>query len=327
MSELIGYDNEIQSFLNNYKSKSLHSSIIIHGPKGIGKRLFIDQIIEKILHFNFDKKNYLHHLNLYKNIKNQNIKIIEKNIDSKTKKLKQHISIDQIRNVKKFIRESTSINNLEKFVIVDSVDDLNINSANSFLKSLEEPNNKTFIFLISHQLSALLPTIRSRCLKIRLNKHSFENFREVFNSKIPNIDDDEITFLYQITYGSPGNAISLYDNNILEIFNKTLEYLNSKKLNNNIINLTNSLSKLDNDKFKIYLSLLKSTLVILNKIKSKNYPTNQYVSNKHKILERISQTLSINNIIDRFNFLVKNENDLFAYNLDKKIFMLKFLTN
>ena len=45
MSELIGYDNEIKSFLNNYKSKNLHSSIIIHGPKGIGKRLFIDQII------------------------------------------------------------------------------------------------------------------------------------------------------------------------------------------------------------------------------------------------------------------------------------------
>ena len=51
MSELIGYDNEIQSFLNNYKSKSLHSSIIIHGPKGIGKRLFISTIIAFIVFF------------------------------------------------------------------------------------------------------------------------------------------------------------------------------------------------------------------------------------------------------------------------------------
>ena len=35
--------------------------------------------------------------------------------------------------------------------------------------------------------------------------------------------------------------------------------------------------------------------------------------------------LSKQNIVDRFYFLTNNENDLFSYNLDKKLFMLKFL--
>ena len=56
---------------------------------------------------------------------------------------------------------------------------LTMNDENSFLKNLEEPSKNTFIFLISHQLSSLIPTIRSRCLKIKLTKHNFVNFKNI----------------------------------------------------------------------------------------------------------------------------------------------------
>jgi DNA polymerase-3 subunit delta' len=42
---------------------------------------------------------------------------------------------------------------------------MNINASNALLKSLEEPQGKTLLVLVSDRLHALLPTIRSRCQK------------------------------------------------------------------------------------------------------------------------------------------------------------------
>ena len=49
MFELIGYNEEINSLIQNYRSNNLHSSIIIYGQQGIGKRMFINSLIDKIL--------------------------------------------------------------------------------------------------------------------------------------------------------------------------------------------------------------------------------------------------------------------------------------
>ncbi len=326
MTELIGYKSEFEALINNYTSNNLHSSIILHGPKGIGKYYFIKTFIKHVFKLKFNDNNITHHINLFNKNTHPNVKIIERNIDQKTKKLRTNISIDQIRILKKFINESSTIKNLSKFVIIDSADDLNINSASSFLKTLEEPKKNTFIFLISHQLSSLMPTIRSRCLKIKFKTHSYDNFKEILRNVIEEISEDEIKFYFDITYGSPGNAILLWNNNILDILNDTLNSLNSKIIHNNSINLANTISKFDNDQFKSYLSILKTILITLNKLKISDYDSTNYVSNYFNLLKNLSKTISNKNIIDRFDFLTNNESDLFTYNLDKKLFMLKFLT-
>ena len=41
-----------------------------------------------------------------------------------------------------------------------------------------------YFFLISHQLSYLLPTIRSRCIKFKLEKPSFEHFSQIIKNNI-----------------------------------------------------------------------------------------------------------------------------------------------
>ena len=326
MIDLVGYNSQINNMLNNFKSKNLHNSIILHGPKGIGKRTFVNKLILEIFKINLEDKNYLHHINLFKKNTHPNVKIINKEIDVKSKKLKNYITIDQIRNLKQFVNGSPSIKNICKFIILDSADDLNINSANSFLKTLEEPNKNTFIFLISHQLSSLIPTIRSRCLKIKFNKHNYKNFKTIVMNEIEIISDDEIKFFYDLTFGSPGSTISLYEDNIEEVFDLTLNSFNfhSMKYNNELMKI---LSKFDNEKFKTYLSILKSMLIIIGKLKNDQFTTNNYLSHKFKSLKDISKNISTEKIIDRFDFLSNNENDLFTYNLDKKIFMLKFFTN
>lgn len=56
-----------------------------------------------------------------------------------------------------------------KCIIVEPAESLNTESANALLKTLEEPPNDTVIILVSHRPKLLLPTIVSRCQRIRFN--------------------------------------------------------------------------------------------------------------------------------------------------------------
>jgi DNA polymerase-3 subunit delta' len=56
-----------------------------------------------------------------------------------------------------------------RVAIVDSAEDLNRNSANALLKMIEEPPHRSLILIISHRPSQVLPTIRSRCRRLRLD--------------------------------------------------------------------------------------------------------------------------------------------------------------
>ena len=327
MHNVYGYEDLFNQLIKNYKTNNLHSSLIFYGSKGVGKRTFINALILKILEINFKDNEYEHHTNLFINNVHPNIKIIEREFDNKTKKLKTSISIEQIRTVKKFINSTSSINKLNKFIIIDSSDELNLNSSNSLLKTLEEPNQNTYIFLISHQLSLLLPTIRSRCLKLKFSNHNFENFKKIIETNIENIKDTEIKFFYDISLGSPGNAILLYNEDLNDIFEMILENLSNNEINTSKIKFCNYLSNFDNEKFLNVLSLFKTILIFLNKLKSEVLTPENFLSLKFKSLNNVSKLLTKQNIIDRFEFIVKNEKDLFNYNLDKKLFMLKLLSH
>ncbi|MDG0968835.1 MAG: DNA polymerase III subunit delta' [Porticoccaceae bacterium] len=53
-----------------------------------------------------------------------------------------------------------------KIAIIAPAESMNISAANALLKSLEEPQDKTLLILVSHRPSLLPATIRSRCQKI-----------------------------------------------------------------------------------------------------------------------------------------------------------------
>ena len=326
MIELIGFEKEYSDLLKRYKSNNLPNSILIHGLSGIGKRTFLNKLVKNIINIEFKDSNLDHHLNLFKNNTHPNIKIIEKEIDSKTGKIKSNITIDQIRRLKTFLNSTSIIQNSSKIVIIDSADYLNISSANSMLKILEEPKENTYIFLISNQISLLLPTIRSRCLKIKFNTHNLTNFTNIIKDNIDEISNEEINFYFELTYGSPGTTILYYNNDFLDIFQLSIKCLLSNDLDDDKINLSNILSKLTNDEFNNYLSMLKFILIVANKLKV-NIDDKSLVNMPNYLeLESLSTNLTKKNLIDRFDYLTNNQKELFSLNLDKKIFILNFLT-
>ena len=326
MIELIGFEKEYRDLLNRYETNNLPNSILIHGLSGIGKRTFLNKLVKNIINIEFKDNNVDHHLNLFKNNTHPNIKIIEKEIDSKTGKIKTNITIDQIRRLKTFLNSTSIIQNSSKIVIIDSADYLNISSANSMLKILEEPKENTYIFLISNQISLLLPTIRSRCLKIKFNTHNLTNFTNIIKDNIDEISNEEINFYFELTYGSPGTTILYYNNDFLDIFQLSIKCLLSNDLDDDKINLSNILSKLTNDEFNNYLSMLKFILIVANKLKVNRDDKSLINMPNYLELESLSTNLTKKNLIDRFDYLTNNQKELFSLNLDKKIFILNFLT-
>ncbi|HPQ95111.1 MAG: DNA polymerase III subunit delta' [Thiothrix sp.] len=80
---------------------------------------------------------------------------------------RQAISVEQVRELRGFLALSRSYSPV-RVVVMPGADTMNVNAANSLLKTLEEPVDQTHILLQSTHASRLLPTIRSRCQQLRM---------------------------------------------------------------------------------------------------------------------------------------------------------------
>ena len=327
MKKIIGFDQEFDSIRNQLLDNKLSNSLLLTGNKGIGKKYFILQLIEEYIKKKVISEKTHHHLSLLKNHSHPNIIIVEKEIDEKTKKSKNFIIIDQIRKINQFSIETSVIENIPKFILIDSADDMNINASNALLKILEEPKLNTYFFLISHQPSLLLPTIKSRCLKINLSNHTYDNFSRIIEISNPDIDEETKKFLYDITNGSPGLINEYEFDAILDIFERLINLIDDKdpfsERNNDTIKF---LSELDNEKLKVFISFIKFILITINKIKLGINITKNFLSKSILKIETITDNISIDFIQRKLDYLINNENDLFTFNLDKKIFMINFIS-
>src|SRR5262249_39191092 len=81
--------------------------------------------------------------------------------------LRTVITVDETRGTISFFGSTAAVEGW-RVCIVDTVDELNPNAANALLKILEEPPQQSLFLLISHAPARVLPTIQSRCRKLRL---------------------------------------------------------------------------------------------------------------------------------------------------------------
>jgi DNA polymerase-3 subunit delta' len=75
------------------------------------------------------------------------------------------ISIDQIRDLLQTVNLKPTFGGY-KIAILTAADRLNIQAANAFLKTLEEPPQRTIFVLLTTDVSRILETILSRCLRL-----------------------------------------------------------------------------------------------------------------------------------------------------------------
>ena len=150
---------------------------------------------------------------------------LEKNPDylciSKVNNTTRNISVDQIRGMQAFLYK-TSVISGKKIAIIYAADQMNLNAANSCLKVLEDTPANTYLFLLTENAASILPTIRSRCVKIN---HHYDSSQHTLEEKF-------LKPLLKTTYATEKldfiKEFASKDHNLWDDFSTTMESLIAK---------------------------------------------------------------------------------------------------
>jgi DNA polymerase-3 subunit delta' len=96
-----------------------------------------------------------------------------------------------------------------KVVVLDDADDLNEESANCFLKTLEEPPPGSLLILVGSSSDRQLPTIVSRCQVVRFAPLPDSVVGDLLRAE--GIEEAQLARLVHLGRGSPGRARALAD--------------------------------------------------------------------------------------------------------------------
>jgi DNA polymerase-3 subunit delta' len=116
-----------------------------------------------------------------------------------------------------------------KIGIIDDADDFNEESANCFLKTLEEPPPRSLLILIGTSLDRQLPTIKSRCQLARFAPLADEHVRELLKRQ-GIAEPAMLDRLVRLAGGSPGQAIALADESIWDFRRELIDGLVKSKV-------------------------------------------------------------------------------------------------
>lgn len=210
---LLGHQAAERIFVNAIEGQRLHHAWLITGVKGVGKATLVyrmaryllgaSQLLGGSLDFSADDPVSQRIASLG----HGNIFVLRRPYDPKTKKIRSEIPVAEARKLKDFLSQKPSESGW-RIVIIDSMDEMNRNAENAILKSLEEPPEKTMFFLICSNPGRLLPTIRSRCVSLRLLDVPQDDIRRWLKAFGP-FEDDIMDAAVKLSRGGPGRAFAL----------------------------------------------------------------------------------------------------------------------
>jgi DNA polymerase-3 subunit delta' len=141
--------------------RRLHHAYLFVGPSGVGKKT-VGFSLAKAIHCSAAMGDFCGKCADCARIQDGNhpdVRFIEPFAG------KKEISIQQIRELEKELNLRSFSGNT-RIVILDPATLMNLSAQNALLKTLEEPPKDSLLVLIAPNLGGLLPTLRSRCLRM-----------------------------------------------------------------------------------------------------------------------------------------------------------------
>ena len=129
------------------------------------------------------------------------------------------VQIDQIREFENRVA-LTSLGGRFKIAIFPNAHLFSESAANALLKTLEQPPGHTLIMLAAPDVSSLLPTVASRCSRLRLYALPDKLLGELVRSRT-GVDGEDLETALAHAFGRPGWALAMAsDRRLLQRFDR-----------------------------------------------------------------------------------------------------------
>ena len=214
---LVGHADTMRTFMdawNNRDKHPIHPVWMLTGPRGIGKATLAYKIAKMV----------------YGNVGDFFIVDQERNID-KDGKSKPDGKVISVYTVRAMIdkMQMSSMSGGWRVILIDSVDELNAAASNAILKLLEEPPAQTLFLLVVHQLSNVLPTVRSRARVEKMRPLTISQMRELCARFMP--EDDISTDTLRLANGCFGKIANLKSSGGDVLYENLIATLNNPRAN------------------------------------------------------------------------------------------------
>ncbi|MCK9604307.1 MAG: DNA polymerase III subunit delta' [Candidatus Omnitrophica bacterium] len=213
--DIKGQDKAIQILKEHLKNSRLAKSYLFTGPEGVGKKLVAKQLSKAVNCQEADLEPCDTCVSCLKIEKggHPDIHLIDNGRDE--------IKIEDIRILQAGIK-LRPYEGKHKVFIINNAHNLNVASANAFLKTLEESPGESLIILVTDKPALLPKTIISRCQVIKFCSLQRPELEEILK-KDYSLQNNLAHFLAYFCEGRIGRALNLKDADILEAKNSVID--------------------------------------------------------------------------------------------------------
>src|SRR5262245_7592648 len=210
-SQILGHADRIESFRQIVARNRLAHAYLFVGPPGVGKRRFAQELAKALLceaprASSLDACDKCAACLLVDAGTHPDLFAVSRPEE------KNEMPIDVMKELCRGF-SLKSARGHGKIGILDDADDLNDESANCFLKTLEEPPPGSVFILIGTSSDRQLATIKSRCHLVRFAPLTDDQVRAILQ-KQGIADEAMLGRLVRLAGGSPGQALALADESL-----------------------------------------------------------------------------------------------------------------